>query len=103
MTEQPKVLEGYLVDIGCIRKYPIEQLLERAHSHTRNCAMMGHCLESGYGLVGESGRVLLLDQQATPQVFSALEDCHQETGIRIRVTREQEDGQMKTIHVEVTS
>ena len=51
-----EVLEGYVVDQACLRKYPQDELLERSRVHTTECALMGHCMESGYGLVNEEDR-----------------------------------------------
>ena len=45
-----ETLEGYVVDIICIRRYPQEEMLGRARVHTRHCGLAGHCAESGYGL-----------------------------------------------------
>jgi hypothetical protein len=56
---------------------------------------MGHCVESGYGLV--SGRmVALLDDGATPFVVDVLRQSSHDAGIRLRVTRRWTDGEMRT-------
>lgn len=64
-----KTVEGWVVDIACLRKYSDDQLASRAQIHTTECALMGHCVESGYGLVDADGRVHLLDDAATPTRF----------------------------------
>jgi hypothetical protein len=95
-----EVLEGVVVDQACLRKYPQDELLERARSHTRECALMGHCMESGYGLVDESGRPLLLEPASTPEVVSAIRASSQTRGLRLRVERQMQDGHMRTTRVE---
>ena len=45
-----EILEGDVVDIICLRKYPADEYAERARKHTRACALKGHCIESGYAL-----------------------------------------------------
>ncbi|MFD2512468.1 hypothetical protein ACFSRY_01205 [Pontibacter locisalis] len=51
-TETTKeTLEGYVVDIACLRTIPSVRLGEAAKEHTTECSLMGHCMESGYGLV----------------------------------------------------
>lgn len=97
------MLEGYAVDIACLRKYPRGEMAERASRHSRRCAMMGHCLESGFGPVEDDGRVLVLDAKATPQVFHLLESCGIEAGIRPRVVREDAQGEMETTRVELVT
>ena len=92
-------LEGYLVDQACLRKYPQDELLARAREHTRECALMGHCVESGYGLVDDGGRPLLLEPASTPDVVQAIRAAARDRGIRLRVTREMRDGHMRTTTV----
>jgi hypothetical protein len=97
---QHERLEGYVVDLICLREYPVGEYAERARRHTRACALKGHCVESGYGLVSDDGRVALLDPAATPQVVEAVRGSSREAGIRLRVRREEREGEMRTDHVE---
>lgn len=95
-----ETLEGYVVDQACLRKYPQDELLERARAHTRKCALMGHCVESGYGLVNDEGRPLLLEPASTPGVVEAIQRSERSEGIRLRARREMEDHEMRTTRVE---
>ena len=97
--KQYETIEGYVVDQACLRKYPQAELLERARVHTKQCALMGHCVESGYGLVDDRGRPQLLEPGATPDLVKAIEDSQREKGIRLRVIRKMEDGEMITTEV----
>ena len=94
-----ETLEGYVVDLICLREYPAGEYAERARRHTRVCALKGHCVESGYGLVDEDGHVALLDPAATPQVVGVLQSSGRDTGIRLRVRREEHKGEMATMGV----
>lgn len=96
---EQETVEGYVVDIACLRKYPRSEWLERARAHTQQCALMGHCVESGYGLV-DDGRVALLDDDATPRVVNALQSSSRKSGIRLRATRRMADQHMQTFKVE---
>lgn len=102
MVESEEVLEGYVVDLACLRKYTRDELLDRAREHMQKCALMGHCMESGYGLVDEEGGLSVLDSEATLQVADVIRDCGQEKGIRLRVVRERKDGEMHTVDVQLT-
>ena len=93
-------LEGYVVDQACLRKYPQAELLSRAKAHTRECALMGHCIESGYGLVSEDGRPLLLEPASTPRVVDAIQRSARSEGIRLRARREMQEGHMRTVSVD---
>lgn len=100
MARITETLEGYIVDIACLRRYPRTAWAEKARSHTKRCSLEGHCLESGFGLVGEDGRVALLESGATPKVVSLLDRSARDHGIRAQVVREQHGGNMVTVSVE---
>lgn len=96
MTEH---LEGYVVDIACLRKYPAGEYAERARRHSKDCALMGHCVESGFGLVDDDGTVSLLDSAATVKVLDAVRGAPGEQGVRLRVTRRFDGEAAQTLEV----
>jgi hypothetical protein len=100
MSGSPETLKGYVVDLICLRRYPAGEYAERAKRHTRSCALKGHCVESGFALVGADGRVSLLDPEATPPVVQAVRESDREAGVRLLVRREPQDGAMRTVAVE---
>ena len=100
MGEYTETIEGYVMDGGCIRKNAREELLEKARVHTRDCCLMGHCIESGYGIVTENDRLVMLDSESTRPIVDTVEATDAEEGIRLRVTREKQDDQMETTAVE---
>lgn len=100
MPPETETVEGYVIDGACVRKNARDELLEKARTHTRECALMGHCVESGYGIVSGDDRLTLLDPAATRQVVDAVEASDEQEGIRLRVTREERDGEMETMDVE---
>jgi len=93
------VTEGWVVDIACLRKYPENEYAQRARVHTTECALMGHCVESGYGVVGEGGRAHLLDPGATPKVVAVLEGSGAEEDVYVRAERRLRGGEMVTVAV----
>lgn len=96
-----ETFQGYIVDLACLRKYPHAELLDRARRHTVECAMMGHCVESGYALVGNQGELFLLDTGATPLVLAALKRTALREGVALQSRRELQDGEMKTVGVDL--
>lgn len=97
----PETLDGYVIDVGCVRKNARDDLLEKARTHSRECALMGHCVESGYGIVTEDDQLTVLDSEATPKVVDVVGESETQEGIRLRVERNQgEDDTMKTTAVE---
>lgn len=99
MAPSTETVEGYVIDVACVRKNPRDALLERARTHTKECALMGHCIESGYGIVTEEDRLTLLDPEATPAVVSVVEDSKLVEGVKLRVRREEQDDTMETVSV----
>lgn len=99
MTSSNETVEGYVVDTVCIRKYPLADRLDRAREHTKHCATMGHCVESGYGLINDQNQLALLDPKATPLVVEAIEGSERDHDIRLRATREMRDHEMQTTAV----
>ena len=95
-----ETLEGYVVDLICLRKYPAGEYAESARQHTQACALEGHCIESGFGLVSDDRRVALLDPSATPLVVVAVRGSERGAGIRLRAHRAEENGAMQTVAVE---
>ncbi len=94
-----ETVEGYVVDLACLRRYPASEYTARASRHTTECALMGHCVESGYGLASADNLAVALDAEATPQVVTALQSAGPQ-GVRLRVRREEVDGELKTTGVQ---
>lgn len=100
MKIEKEVFEGYVLDLACIRKYPYKDLFDRGRKHTKDCSLMGHCVESGYGLVNENGELRILDAKATPKVIDALNRSDKKSGIQLRAVREKKSKEMETTKVE---
>ena len=98
-NSQKEVLEGYVVDIICLRHMSPSQYTEQAKKHTTTCALMGHCVESGYGLVGDNNKLVVLDPKATPWVVALLKKTDMEKGVRLKVEREENEKEMETVKV----
>lgn len=95
-SETRLTVSGYVVDIACLRRYPESEYAQRARAHSKECALMGHCVESGYAVVDDDGVAHLLDTHATPQVVDTLERSTKDTGIYLQVQRRADDGEMTT-------
>ena len=96
-----ETIEGYVVDIACLRRYNAADTLHRARQHTTECALMGHCVEGGYALVDDHGAIRLLDTHATITVVEALREAERDRGVRLRVKRSEDEGEMQTADVNV--
>ena len=99
-AEASEIIEGHLVELACIRKYASLEMPRRAKEHTTRCSLMGHCIESGYGIVRDDGSVAPLDNHATPLVVQAASRSPREQGLRLRVKRRAVDNEMQTRSVD---
>lgn len=99
-SKRKEVLEGYVVDLACIRTTPYTDLQKFSREHSIDCGLMGHCIESGYGLIDNEGKIQILDSKATSNVVSILENKrNNKKGIKLHVEREIENGRMHTTNV----
>ena len=64
---------------------------------------MGHCVESGYGIVTEDDQLTVLDPEATPKIVNTVKESDTEEGMRLRIQREEQSGSMETASVEEIS
>lgn len=98
---QEEELHGFVMDVACLRRCPQEELVQRAREHTRECALEGHCVESGYALIDANGRVAVLDAEATPKIAEVVRASRRGDGIRLRVKRSTHEGRMRTLNVDL--
>ena len=99
MGQPSEVWEGYLIDNECVRSHSRDEVLELARNHTRECALEGSCVESGYSIVTEDDRIVMLDREATPRILGSIKSCLVTEGLGMRIEREQRDGEMQTVSV----
>jgi hypothetical protein len=89
-----------MVDVASIGRQSEDELLARAREHSRPCAMVAHCVASGYGLVNDQGHSLLLESAATPAVVRGLQANAREHRVRLRVRREEgENGKVPSVGI----
>lgn len=89
-------LEGYVVDMHCVRTWPQAELQKRARKHPVECAR--EHLETGFCIV--NGCAVPLDMQATPLILRALNETTKSIGLRLHLTRKSADNGMETVFVE---
>ena len=103
-TDDPtETVQGYVMDVACVRKSPQRELVERSQAHTRDCALMGHCAESGFALISETGQIALLDDHATLMIVDIVRQSRNDHGIKVQVTRNKQGEKMETSRVEEIS
>lgn len=98
--EQIETHVGYVMDIACVRKSPADEIFDRAAGHTTECALMGHCVESGFALIDEDGQLHLLEPAATTQVVHELLATDVDKGFQLRVGRKRDGEEMHTVDIQ---
>jgi hypothetical protein len=99
MIKKTEILSGYVVDCYSLRSWPIENLFERARSHSKEFSLRGHAIESGFALISFPSVIHLTDPHATPLILDILFSTESETGIQLRVERELQNDEMKSVLV----
>ncbi|HXG35012.1 MAG TPA: hypothetical protein VNJ11_16725 [Bryobacteraceae bacterium] len=92
--------EGFLMDNMCSAKVEKEGV-KAAKMHTRDCALMGPCKESGYALVTDAGKVIKLDAAGNEQAVKALEASKKKDNIRVRVSGEESGGTLRVASLKI--
>ena len=98
-----ETIEGYVVDTICIRKMAASTYTKQAEEHTTACAIMGHCVESGYCLIGPHNKLVLLDPKATPLIYDLLKATDKKKGVVLRVERKLQNEEMQTVRISVVN
>lgn len=63
--------------------------MEEADNHSKECALIGHCIENGYGIVSKDDHLTLLDAEATRKVVDVVEQSDTRQGIHRQVTHDE--------------
>lgn len=99
MLGRTETVAGYVVDLLCVRTWFQDDIWERGRMHTRECALRGCSIESGYALIQDDRSIAVLDPEATPLVVDAIMQSKSEIGIRLRVEREQDGDRARSVLV----
>jgi hypothetical protein len=70
---------GYLLDQMCVAEV---KDTAKAAEHSKECALMDHCVAAGYGIFTE-GKFIKLDAQGNKKAKAFLESIKRETGILV--------------------
>jgi hypothetical protein len=99
MIKKTEILSGYVVDCRSLRKWSTENLFEKARTHSKELLLLGHAIESGFALISFPSVIYLTDPHATPLILDILFSTESETGIQLRVERELQNDEMKSVLV----
>lgn len=86
---QSQTVTGTLIDNMCLK--PGSSRAEAAE-HTRECALMPDCIESGYAVVAADGTAYKLDEKGNTDVVAALKASSKASNLTVSVTGTIKDG-----------
>jgi hypothetical protein len=100
-TARPEAVNGYLVDMVCVRE-EAAHLSELGPKHTTKCLKMPACRASGYALLLPSSEVLQFDERGNQLAAKLIEATHREGDWRMRATgkRDGDHFLVKTLELE---
>lgn len=95
-----EAVEGYLVDKACSAKI-LKGGADAAKAHTKDCALSPDCKASGYGVVTDDGRFLMLDDDGGRMAAKTVGFSSRENNLRVRVDGKVKDGTIAVIAVQL--
>lgn len=78
-------VSGILMDKMCAAK-AVQGGQKSATDHTRECALMPPCQQSGYGVFTADNRYLMFDEGGNAQAVAALKGSSKKDNLRVTVT-----------------
>lgn len=77
-----ETVDGILMDNMCIGKFKAKGY-DGAKTHTKTCALMEPCKDSGYAIINEDGKVVKLDSKGNELAVKALEGTDKEKELTV--------------------
>ncbi len=77
-------VQGFLVDKMCSVKV-VKEGQAAAQKHTRDCALMEPCVQSGYGVMTPDGKFLALDDAGNKKAEQALRASKKKDNLKVKV------------------
>jgi len=84
-SNQAIKISGYLIDNACAGAHVKEANFgERVKKHSKSCALMPPCVESGYAVYAD-GKLYKFDKDGNQSVAELLKDTETKSGIMVAV------------------
>ncbi len=77
--------KGVLMDQMCAGE-GLKDGQKGALNHTRECALMDHCVESGYGIVTSDDKFLKFDKAGSEKTLALLKKTDKADNLKVKVT-----------------
>ena len=94
---KPVVLKGYIVDQMCAARMATKtNVVEKAASHTKDCALEDDCAGSGYGVFSEA-KYYKFDEKGSAQAKALIEKSKRAKQLYFEVTGRHADGTFQVV------
>ena len=94
-----EVLQGFVIDLHCLRTAPRDTVVQVAARHPRACALAATFSGTPFALVDHDGTVHVLDDAATRLVIAVLWRTDDRRALAVRARRAGKHGRMETVAV----
>jgi hypothetical protein len=64
----------------------VKEGMKTAQAHTRDCALMDHCVKAGYGVYTKDGKFLSFDAAGNQKALAALKASKKKADLQVKVT-----------------
>ncbi|MBU0548102.1 MAG: hypothetical protein KJ710_01465 [Candidatus Omnitrophica bacterium] len=91
------VINGYIIDNRCAEANNNDTLSEFVKIHTKQCALMPACIESGYSIYSD-GILYVFDTDSNTQIVEFLNNA--DSKLKVTVVAEQVGDELSLISVE---
>ena len=93
-------VDGILMDNMCMGKFEAKGF-DAAKMHTKDCALMGPCKESGFAIIQQDGTVVKLDAKGNKLALAALEASDKEKDLQVSADGKLSNGVLATKKIEL--
>lgn len=92
-------VDGYLVDKMCSARI-IEEGVDAAKAHTKECALKPACKKSGYGVVTAEGKFIKFDEDGDRMAVKMLEIASGDDDLEVVVNGDVDGSSMSVVAIQ---
>ncbi len=96
-TPETIALKGYIIDNRCASANNKDTLGEFVKTHTKQCATLPACMESGYSIYAD-GKLLAFDKNSNAKVAEFLKNA--DSKLQVSVTAKQVGDELSLVSIE---
>ncbi|MGH9721448.1 MAG: hypothetical protein ACRD8O_14660 [Bryobacteraceae bacterium] len=92
--------EGFLVDKACSDK-AVKDGYKVAGAHSKDCALMDGCADSGFGILTADNRYLLFDTAGSKKAVAAIKASSKKDNFKVKVSGKVDGSTIKVSKIKI--